>query len=67
MRYLRCEDLREKGIFYSRAQIWRLRKEKSADDPLKFPEPVKGLGAVDVWVEADIDEYIKRRVAARAA
>jgi predicted DNA-binding transcriptional regulator AlpA len=63
MRYLRHEDLPEKGIRYSKAQIWRLR-QLPAGDPRKFPEPVKGLGAVDVWAEMAVDAYVERRVAA---
>jgi predicted DNA-binding transcriptional regulator AlpA len=63
MRYLRHEDLSEKGITYSKAQLWRLRK-LPPDDPRKFPDPVKGLGPVDVWTEPSLDEYIERRIAA---
>lgn len=63
MNYLRHEDLPAKGITYSKAQIWRLRK-KADDDPMRFPDPVKGLGPVDLWVESDVDEYVERRVAA---
>lgn len=63
MRFLRYEDLPEKGIRYSKPQLWRLRKLPS-DDPRKFPEPVKGLGPADTWTEPDVDAYIARRVAA---
>jgi predicted DNA-binding transcriptional regulator AlpA len=63
MRYLRHEDLAVKGIRYSKAQTWRLR-QLPAGDPRKFPEPIKGLGAVDVWTEMSVDEYVERRIAA---
>jgi predicted DNA-binding transcriptional regulator AlpA len=58
MRFLSYKDFREKGIKYSQAQIWRLRREG------KFPEPAKGLGREDAWPEPTIDKYIADRVAA---
>jgi hypothetical protein len=63
MRFLLFEDLREKGVRYSKPQLWRLRK-LPADDPRKFPDPIKGLGPEDTWTEPMIDEYVERRVAA---
>ena len=64
MRFLIYEDLRPiKNIRYSKVQLWRLRK-LPADDPRKFPDPVKGLGPEDAWTEPDIDEYLERRIAA---
>jgi predicted DNA-binding transcriptional regulator AlpA len=66
MRFLQYEDFPGKGIRYSKAQIWRLRKLPPGD-PRKFPDPVKGLGPDDSWTEPVIDEYVERRIAATAA
>jgi hypothetical protein len=63
MRYLRHEDIVARGIKYSKAHIWRLRK-LPASDSRKFPDPVKGLGSEDAWTEPQIEEYEKRRIAA---
>ena len=63
MNFLRYENFPEKGIRYSKAQVWRLRK-LPADDPRKFPDPVKGLGPENAWTEPQIDEYVSRQVAA---
>lgn len=63
-RFLRYEDLEpDKGITYSRAQIWRLQ-QLPAKDPRKFPGPIKGLGVENMYAEDQIDQYIDRRVAA---
>jgi predicted DNA-binding transcriptional regulator AlpA len=63
-RFLRHEDLKPKGITYSKAHIWRLRQLPPGDSR-KFPDPVKGLGPEDVWTELEIDQYVERRIAAR--
>lgn len=64
MRFLTHKELKPtKGIRYSKSQIWRLR-QLPPDDPMKFPDPVKGMGPEDVWTEPAIDEYVERRVAA---
>ena len=59
MRFLSHADLPSKGITYSKAHIWRLRKAG------KFPDPVKGLGPEDSYREDEIDQYVAARVAAR--
>jgi hypothetical protein len=64
VRFLRHADFPAKGITYGKAHIWKLR-QLPEDDPRKFPEPIKGLGAEDVWTEPVIDEYVERRVTAR--
>jgi predicted DNA-binding transcriptional regulator AlpA len=64
MRFLGYDDLREKGIKYSKAHIWRLRHLPSTD-PRKFPDPVKGLGPSDTFREDEIDRYIADRIAER--
>ncbi|HEY4981609.1 MAG TPA: hypothetical protein VII24_06645 [Pseudolabrys sp.] len=59
MRFLTYEGLREKGITYSKPHLWRLIKVG------RFPAPVKGLAAENVWPETEIDSVIAERVAAR--
>lgn len=59
MRLLDYEDLRQRGIKYSRPQIWRLIKAG------RFPKPIK-LGANrNAWVESEIDALIEARIAER--
>ena len=64
MRFLGYDDLPAKGIKYSKAQIWRLR-QLPANDPRKFPDPVKGLGPADAFPEGEIDSYVAARIAER--
>ena len=64
MRFLGYDDLRSKGITYSKPHIWRLR-QLPATDPRKFPDPVKGLGPQDAYREDEIDRYVESRVTAR--
>jgi prophage regulatory protein len=59
MRFLNHDGLKEKGITYSRPQIWRLIKAG------RFPPPVKGLGNQNVWPEPEIDAVIAKRLAER--
>jgi prophage regulatory protein len=58
MKLLDEEGLAAKGIPHGRIQLWRLVKAG------KFPPPVK-VGSRNCWVEAEIDEYIKKLVAER--
>ncbi len=51
----------EKGIGYSKTQLWRLMKAG------KFPRAVKLGESRNAWVEAEIDAWIKERMAARDA
>lgn len=54
-------ELRERGIRYSKAQIWRKVKDGS------FPKPVR-LGANRVaFIQAEIQQWIKDRIAERDA
>lgn len=63
-RLLRFEDLKpEKGISYSKAQIWRLQ-QLPPDDPRRFPPPIKGLAVENTYTEPEIDQYVERRIAA---
>lgn len=61
MRLLDKDGLREKGITYSDVHIWRLVKAKA------FPAPIKLGAARNAWVEAEIDQWIEGRIAARDA
>lgn len=60
MKLLSFEDLFEKGIRKSRAQINRDIKAG------RFPRPVR-LGKSPAWPETEIDEYIRSLIAARDA
>ena len=52
-------DLRERGIHYSRVHIYRLVKAG------KFPAPIKvGQNRVG-WVESEIDDWIQKKVEER--
>jgi predicted DNA-binding transcriptional regulator AlpA len=62
MRLLSYDDLRpEKGIAYSRTQLWRLEKRSA------FPRrvPLAGRNGRHGWVEHEIDEWIASRIALR--
>ena len=62
MKLLAYEDLRtEKGINYSKVQIWRLEKAG------KFPRRVKIGGNRNGWVDAELNAYIESLIAARDA
>jgi prophage regulatory protein len=61
MRVLGDEGLREKGIAFSRQHRHRLIKAG------EFPKPIKIGGNTNVWVEAEIDQYLKACVAKRDA
>lgn len=61
MRFLTYDDLKTKGVRYSKPHLWRLIKEG------KFPPPIKGLGSQNVWTEPEIDAAVAERVAAAAA
>ena len=60
MRILNFDEMkREKGVPFSRAHVWRLEKAG------KFPRRVR-LGEVrHGWIDAEIDEWIASRIAAR--
>jgi hypothetical protein len=58
MRHLVFQDLRPKGILYSKQHLKRLVAEE------KFPQPIKGLARENVWTEEAIDNYIADGMAA---
>lgn len=57
MRFLVHADFEARGIKYSAQHIKRLVGEK------KFPAPVRGVCRENAWLEAEIDEYLKKRIA----
>lgn len=60
MKLLGFEDLRDKGIPYTRQHIHRLIRQG------KFPPPLKLVdGGNNSWTEAEIDQYLEGRIAAR--
>jgi prophage regulatory protein len=61
MKLLDYADLRERGIKYSKAQLWRLSKAG------KFPKPIKLSINRNAWADTDIDEWIAGRIAERDA
>jgi prophage regulatory protein len=61
MRLLYREDLRAKGIKFSRQHLDRLVKKK------KFPKPIKVGLVTNAWIDDEIDQYLEECVAARDA
>lgn len=61
MRLLNLDDLREKGIRFSRQHIHRLIRKQ------KFPRPVKVGENTNAWPEPEIDQYFEQLIAARDA
>ena len=51
--------LQERGIRYSKAHLWRLWTAG------KFPRPIKLSASRNVWLESDVDAWIKSRLAER--
>jgi predicted DNA-binding transcriptional regulator AlpA len=58
MRLLSREDLKQKGIHFSASHLWRLMNAG------KFPRRIK-IGEKNCWLENEIDDFIKDRIAAR--
>jgi prophage regulatory protein len=52
-------DLRDRGITYSRPQLWRMEKAG------RFPKRVKLNGLRVVWMTEEIDAWQAAQVAAR--
>lgn len=61
VRLINEDGLHERGISYSRQHRHRLTKAG------KFPKPVKGAGNCNAYVESEIDQYLKDRIAERDA
>jgi predicted DNA-binding transcriptional regulator AlpA len=58
-RLIGIDDLPQKGIRYSKSQLWRKVKAKT------FPQPVAGAGKSSAFVEDEIDAYIEQLIAER--
>lgn len=61
MNLLDYKALRERGIRYSPAHLWRLWNAG------QFPRPMKLSRSRNAWLESEIDAWIKARVAERDA
>jgi prophage regulatory protein len=65
MKLLSYDELKpEKGITYSKTQLWRLEKEG------RFPRRVSLTGNPNgryCWIESEIDKWISERIAERDA
>lgn len=61
MNILRAPEAAKKAGF-SVPTLWR----KSKDDP-DFPKPVKVSDNVTGWIESELDDFLRRRVAASRA
>jgi predicted DNA-binding transcriptional regulator AlpA len=53
------DGLQRRGIRYSRAHLWRLWTAG------KFPKPIKLSAGRNVWLESEIDAWLKCHVAER--
>ena len=62
MKIIRDARVAEKIGAKSRATAWR----KAKSDP-DFPKPIKISGGITGWIEAEVDAYLERRVAAPRA
>ncbi len=59
MNLLDYAALRERGIRYTKTHLWRLWTSG------QFPKPTKIGGGRNVWLESEIDAYLKARLDAR--
>jgi len=59
MTLLDYADLRERGVKYSKCQLWRLWNAG------KFPKPVKLSAVRNAWRADEIDAWIDQRIAER--
>jgi prophage regulatory protein len=59
MKVLDNEDLRRKGIKWSKPHLWR--KERLGEFPRRVPLGERSHG----WLECEIDEWIAKRAAER--
>jgi prophage regulatory protein len=59
MKVLSFSDLRDRGIPFCRQYVHKLIKKG------EFPPPLKIGGKTNAWVESEIDQYLKDRLARR--
>jgi len=57
-RLINRDGLKEKGIHFSAAHLWRLMNAG------KFPRQVK-IGSRNLWVESEIDAFIDKQIEER--
>jgi predicted DNA-binding transcriptional regulator AlpA len=60
-RLLAYEDLRPRGITLSKLQLWRLERLD------RFPKRVRISDNRFGWVENEVDNFLRERIAARDA
>jgi prophage regulatory protein len=60
-RLIAFDDLRRRGISYSKTQLWRLEKKG------QFPKRVPIGTGRHAWVESEVDQFIADRIKARDA
>jgi len=58
-RLLSYDDLRARGIPFSKIHLWRLAREG------KFPAPVKLSHSRNAWVEEEVEHWLEQMVASR--
>jgi prophage regulatory protein len=61
MKFLDYDDLRERGIKYSRPHLWRLWTAG------KFPKPIKLSSSRNAWEEDVIDRWMEDTAAEKSA
>ncbi len=59
MTLISYDDLKPKGITYSKTQLWRLEKVA------KFPKRVRLSPLRHAWVESEIDAWLEQKIAER--
>lgn len=60
MKLLSYDDLKARGVTYSRAHLWRLMRAR------KFPQAVKlSANGVNHWREDELDAFLEQRSAER--
>lgn len=61
MKLLSLQDLKVKGIGLCHSQIYRLISKGT------FPKPIKIGERRNAWIESEIDDWIKQKIAERDA
>ena len=60
-RLIGYEDLKQKGIPYTKQHLWRLERQSA------FPKRVPLSATRVAWVESEIDAYVQAKISARSA
>jgi prophage regulatory protein len=61
IRLLSHDDLKERGIKYTKVSLWRLERKG------RFPKRVNTGARSVAWVESEIDDYLRGLIAQRDA